>query len=75
MYIMTNFWGQWTGPALNGTTQYIDVKFYDTKADWDNQEPNDEDTLTLDNLGSYNYTYRNQGLYAVVFQVMDTVTP
>ena len=32
-YNTTTFSGSWNGPTLNNTTQYIEVKFYDTEAD------------------------------------------
>ena len=74
-YNTTTFSGSWNGPTLNNTTQYIEVKFYDTEADWDNSQPNDVDTAIVQADKTFSIEYRNQGVYAVTFQVVNSTEP
>lgn len=74
-YTKTTFTGTWNGPTLNNTTQYIKVNFYDTEADWDDEEPNDSAIATVSANKTFTTSYEHQGLYAVTFQVVDTINP
>lgn len=74
-YDVTTFSGSWNGPTLNNTTQYIEVKFYDTEADWDASQPNETDTAIVQANKTFSIEYRNQGIYAVSFRVVNSNEP
>jgi hypothetical protein len=71
-YEETTFSGSWYGQKLNNTTQYIEVSFYDTEADWDSEEPNDVETAIVEANNQFSISYSHQGLYAVSFQVVNS---